>query len=248
MAGVFLWPSGWARSCLKPIFRYAHVMDFHVWLTYFVAAWVIALSPGSGAVLCMSHGLAYGVKKTSATVLGLQIGLSIVLLIAGVGVGAILVASATAFLVIKIVGAAYLIYLGIKQWRAPTAEPAVDVPEPSALQQRLPQGLTPFVPDTKRRILTGMLTNLSNPKGIVFMVAVLPQFIDPNRSLALQLLILCLTMNVVDSVVMHGYAYLASQLQHLLRTVKARVLQNRVFGGVLIFMGGSLFFVRRAVT
>jgi homoserine/homoserine lactone efflux protein len=220
-------------------------MDFHVWLTYFVAAWVIALSPGSGAVLSMSHGLSYGVKKTSATVLGLQIGLSIVLLIAGVGVGAVLVASETAFWVVKVVGAAYLIYLGFKQWRAPASAMAPFAPA-HRIDGPFRDVLGGAIPDAKRRILTGVFTNLSNPKGIVFMVAVLPQFIDPNRSLALQLFILCVTMNAVDSLVMHGYAYLASQLQNLLKTAKARVVQNRVFGGILIVMGSSLMFVRRA--
>ena len=75
-------------------------MDLHLWLAYNAAAWLIALSPGSGAVLTMCHGLAYGVRKTSVTIAGLQLGLSVTLLIAGVGVGAVLVASASAFLVV----------------------------------------------------------------------------------------------------------------------------------------------------
>ena len=62
-------------------------MELHVWLAYFAAAWVIAISPGSGAVLSMSHGLAYGVRQSSATIAGLQLGLAVILLIAGVGVG-----------------------------------------------------------------------------------------------------------------------------------------------------------------
>ena len=69
-------------------------MDFSVWLAFFAASWVIAISPGSGAVLSMSHGLAYGVRQASLTIVGLQLGLSVILLIAGVGVGALLLASA----------------------------------------------------------------------------------------------------------------------------------------------------------
>ncbi|MDO9294285.1 MAG: lysine transporter LysE, partial [Hydrogenophaga sp.] len=69
-------------------------MDLNIWLAFFAASWVIAISPGSGAVLSMSHGLAYGVRHTSATIAGLQLGLSVILLIAGVGVGALLLASA----------------------------------------------------------------------------------------------------------------------------------------------------------
>jgi homoserine/homoserine lactone efflux protein len=93
-------------------------MRWEVWLAYFAACWVIAISPGSGAVLSMSHGLSYGLKKTTTTIMGLQTGLVIILLIAGGGLGALLLASEEAFVVVKTIGAAYLIYLGIQQWRA----------------------------------------------------------------------------------------------------------------------------------
>ena len=209
-------------------------MDWHVWLAYFVASWVIAVSPGSGAVLAMSHGLAYGVRGASATVLGLQIGLAFILLVAGAGVGAVLVASAGAFMVVKLLGAAYLLWLGFKQWRAP-----VTLDDGGAQAG-------PPVMRLRQRVLTGALTNATNPKGIVFMVAVLPQFIDPKRPLLLQLLILLVTTLAVDTVVMHGYALLASRLRALLRSARARRTQNRVFGGVLVAMGASLMLVKRA--
>ncbi|MCB2016835.1 MAG: LysE family transporter [Hydrogenophaga sp.] len=212
-------------------------MELHVWLAYFAAAWVIAISPGSGAVLSMSHGLAYGVRQTSATILGLQVGLSVILLIAGAGVGALLLASATAFTVVKVVGAAYLLYLGWRQWRAP-----VDAQAPVSGQALVQH---PGLPTVRERLLTGFLTNVTNPKGIVFMVAVLPQFLDPARALWLQLLILLATTVFTDVVVMHGYALLASRAQRWLATAKARRTQNRVFGGVLMAMGASLIMVKR---
>lgn len=90
-------------------------MTFSTWVTFLIAACVIAISPGSGAVLSMSHGLNYGVKKASGTILGLQAGLLLILAIAGAGVGSILMASELAFSVIKTVGALYLIYLGFNQ-------------------------------------------------------------------------------------------------------------------------------------
>ncbi|WP_342129663.1 LysE family transporter [Hydrogenophaga sp. OTU3427] len=208
-------------------------MELQVWLAYFVASWAIALSPGSGAVLSMSHGLAYGVKKTSATIAGLQLGLAVILLVAGMGVGALLLASATAFLVVKVLGAGYLIWLGWSQWRAPVAADAGAVLLPNA-------ELSP-----RQRVLRGFITNVTNPKGIVFMVAVLPQFIDTQRPMGLQLLVLLATTVLVDLIVMHGYAFLASRLQGLLRTARARRTQNRIFGGVLMGMGASLMLVRR---
>ena len=210
-------------------------MDWHVWLAYFLAAWLIALSPGSGAVLSMSHGLQYGVRQTTATIVGLQIGLASILLVAGAGVGALLLASTTAFMVVKVLGAGYLIWLGVKQWRAPVDGAASDAAAPSE-----PAGLS-----VRQRLLRGALTNATNPKGIVFMVAVLPQFINPKQPLALQLAILLVTTLAVDSVVMHGYAFLASRLRALMQSVRARKTQNRVCGGVLMGMGASLLMVDR---
>ena len=214
-------------------------MELHVWLAYFAAAWVIAISPGSGAVLSMTHGLAYGVRGASATILGLQLGVATILLIAGVGVGAVLIASATAFTVVKVVGACYLIWLGWRQWRSP-----VDAAAPGASANAAAGGKG--LPSVKERVLLGYLTNVTNPKGIVFVVAVLPQFIDPARPLWLQLLILLATTLFADVIVMHGYAFLASRAQRWLATARARRAQNRVFGGVLMAMGASLFMVKRA--
>lgn len=212
-------------------------MELQVWLAYFLASWAIALSPGSGAVLSMTHGLAYGVQKTSATIAGLQLGLAVILLVAGVGVGALLLASATAFTVVKFAGAGYLIWLGLKQWRSPVSA-TVATGGAAPMQVR--------VPAARERFVTGFFTNVTNPKGIVFMVAVLPQFIDPQRVLWLQLLVLLVTTIAVDLVVMHGYAFLASRAQRWLATAKARRAQNRVFGGVLMGMGASLLLVKRA--
>lgn len=205
-------------------------MAWDVWWAYFFASWAIALSPGSGAVLSMSHGLSYGVRRTTVTILGLQLGLLFTLVVAGAGLGALLLASETAFTVVKVAGALYLLWLGLQQWRSnDTAAGAVHVAPMSA----------------RRRFLAGTLTNATNPKGIVFMVAVLPQFIDPARPLLLQLLILGATSCAIDLVVMHGYAALAARMQRLLRGATAARWQNRVFGGLLMAMGAALFFVRR---
>ncbi len=213
-------------------------MEWQVWIAYFVASWAIALSPGSGAVLSMSHGLAYGVRGASATILGLQAGLAVILLVAGAGVGALLVASATAFTVVKVVGAAYLMWLGWRQWRAPVEAS----PDSTASTAETP---SVALPPVRQRLGIGFFTNVTNPKGIVFMVAVLPQFIDPARPLWLQLLVLLVTTIGVDLIVMHGYAFLASRAQRWLATARARQAQNRVFGGLLMAMGASLFLVKR---
>jgi homoserine/homoserine lactone efflux protein len=95
-------------------------------------------------------------------------------------------------------------------------------------------------------VLTGFLTNATNPKGIIFMVAVLPQFISKDADLLPQLAILGVTMVTIDSIVMHGYATLASSMQRLFRDPRAMRIQNRFFGAVLVVVGSMLFFVKRA--
>ena len=154
------------------------------------------------------------------------------LLIAGGGVGAVLIASDLAFTLVKVLGACYLIYLGWSQWRS--VGNGIDVgylqAKPISWQQRT---------------LAGFLTNATNPKGIIFMVAVLPQFLAPQRPLWLQLLIMSVTCLGVDTVVMHGYAASASALRRWMRSPEAVRWQNRIFGGVLMLVGVGLFFVQR---
>ncbi len=213
------------------------LMALHTWTAYFFASILIALSPGSGAVLAMSHGLSYGVRRTQATIAGLQAGLLVILVVAGAGVGSLLVASELAFSIVKTLGASYLIYIGWSQWRSAQAL----APEEAGAQADNAKALAP-----RQLFLTGLLTNVTNPKGILFMVAVLPQFINPAQSLWLQLLLMAVTTVAVDLVVMHGYAFAASRLQNLFRNAQAVKWQNRLFGGLLMAVGAGLFFVKRS--
>lgn len=220
-------------------------MSFATWIAFFVAACVIAISPGSGAVLSMSHGLAYGVRKTTGTILGLQAGLLLVLFIAGAGVGSILLASELAFSIVKTVGALYLIYLGFSQWRA-----KVEIDGSTSASDGIhgvgkDSSAHTAVPSMRKRFLLGFLTNATNPKGIIFMVAVLPQFIAHDAALLPQLLILAATMCTVDLVVMHSYAFAASSMQRYFRDARTVKKQNRFFGSVLMAVGATLFFVKR---
>ncbi|NHZ82643.1 lysine transporter LysE [Massilia sp. CCM 8695] len=209
-------------------------MPLATWIAFVIAASLIAVSPGSGAVLSMSHGLAYGFKKASATVAGLQCGLMLVFAIAGAGVGSLLLASELAFNIVKTIGALYLMFLGVQQWRAPVVAGASRADTPMLAH-----------PSWQKRLLTGFLINATNPKGIIFMVAVLPTFISNTLPLLPQLLILGATMLTIDTIVMHGYAFLASSMQHYFRDAGAVRKQNRFFGAVLVCIGGALFFVKR---
>lgn len=209
-------------------------MELHLWLAYFAAMLALAISPGPGAVLSMGHGLSYGLRQTTVTIVGMQVGVVIIFLIAGLGVGAILLASGTAFAVVKALGAAYLVWLGVQQWRAPVQGAIANV------AARPPAHLT-----AGQRFLSGVLTDATNPKGIVFMVAVLPQFIQPGRPLVQQLLVLLATTIAIDVVIMHGYAALASALRRWLSSTRAQRAQNRLAGGVLVLMGAAVAFMSR---
>ena len=220
-------------------------MDLHTWLTFVAATCVIAISPGSGAVLSMSHGLSFGVRKASATIVGLQLGLLLILLVAGAGVGSLLLASEVAFNAVKVLGACYLIYVGFAQWRSASAAAAAPSEVVAAPGAAVSAATGADAGSWQKRCATGFLTNATNPKGIIFMVAVLPQFLSQERPLALQLAIVAATMVAVDLVVMHSYAASASALRRLLSSPRAMRSQNRVFGGLLMAVGAGLFFAQR---
>ncbi|MDO7895674.1 homoserine/homoserine lactone efflux protein [Pseudomonas citrulli] len=208
-------------------------MVLETWLAFFAACWVISLSPGAGAIASMSSGLQYGFWRGYWNALGLQLGLALQIAIVAAGVGAILTASATAFYAIKWFGVAYLVYLGIKQWRAIPG----DISDDAAVRP---------IGKPMALVFRGFLVNISNPKALVFMLAVLPQFIDPHAPLVKQYLILGATMICVDLIVMAGYTGLASKVLRLLRTPKQQRRMNRTFAGLFIGAAGLLATIRRA--
>lgn len=207
-------------------------MALETWLAFFLACWVISLSPGAGAIASMSCGMRYGFWRGYWNAIGLQVALAVQIAIVAAGLGAILAASDIAFGLIKGFGVAYLAWLGWKQWRAPVGElHACDAP---AVRGR-PMAL----------LLRGFLVNASNPKAIVFILAVLPQFIDPQRPLLLQYMTMAATMVGVDLVVMAGYTGLAARVLRLLRTPRQQRLLNRSFAALFIGAAGLLALVRR---
>ncbi len=207
-------------------------MNLYIWFSFLLAAMAIAISPGNGALLSMAHGLAYGFCRTHITVLGLQFGLVMVMLISGLGLGALLKTSPRAFLILKLSGGIYLIYLGWQQIRSAKTNNSLS-----------PVAHSDILPSAWSRFLQGFICDITNAKGIVFMVAMLPQFMEAGKPILGQLAILIVTMVFVDTVVMHGYALLASKMAHLLRNPRARMRLNYVFGIVLVLVGLSVFFV-----
>jgi homoserine/homoserine lactone efflux protein len=191
------------------------------WLSFLVASVLISISPGPGAFACMASGAAYGWKRGYWIALGMQGGVLLLLAVVGGGLGALLAVSPVAFSVLKLIGAAYLAYLGLKLWRAvPPAE------EETAVAKR-----------AKARgqfLLEGFLINATNPKGMIFMLAVLPPFIDLHRPKIPQYLTIAWTMVAVDLVVMAVYTALGAQLLRIMKRPRNQRILNRGFGTIFI--------------
>lgn len=208
-------------------------MELSTWLAFFAASWAISISPGAGAVAAMSAGLNHGFKRGYITTLGLVLGIWLQLVVVGVGLGALVATSATAFQVVKWLGVAYLVWLGIQQWRAP-ARPVAAVGEGAAL-----------VP-VRTMLLKGVMVNAVNPKGTVFLLAVVPQFLDLAQPLALQYLVIGLTLGFTDLVVMAGYTALAARVLSALKSPAHMRMMNRVFGSLFVVAGAFLSVFKRA--
>lgn len=196
-------------------------MSFHLWLGFLAATLIVALSPGPGAVLSMSLGIRHGYWHALAGIAGLQTALLMQLTLVATGLGALLAASETAFTVVKLAGAGYLVWLGVCKWRAGTIDAKRTV--------------GPDLPGGFYR--QGILVNLGNPKAIVFIAALVPQFIDPSAPKLPQFLIIALTTCMTDTLVMSCYALLASRFRHVTRNPRAALLQNRLFGGLFVSTG-----------
>jgi homoserine/homoserine lactone efflux protein len=197
-------------------------VSIETWIALFVASWLISLSPGPGAISCMAAGMRYGYRAGLWNILGLQLGLVLLVAIIAVGLGALLAASTLAFAAVKWVGVTYLVWLGIQHWRAqPRAM------EPGQETARRPREL----------LLRGFLINASNPKGIVFMAAVLPQFIDPAAPQWPQYTTAAATLVATDLVVMSGYTLLASQLLGALRSPIHVRRSQKLFGAGFVGAG-----------
>lgn len=208
-------------------------MDLHLWATFFAVNLLASLSPGPGAVASMNAGLAQGSRGGWRLVLGLQLALLLQLSVVALGAGALLAASETTFQILRWGGAAYLVWLGLAQWRAAWM----------ASVQAQPTGA---VWPARGLVWRGVLVNLSNPKAVLFMAALVPQFIDPVRPLVWQYLLIAVTMCGVDALVMGGYATLAAHLQPWFQSPRLARWRNFLFGGTFILLGLAMLGMERA--
>ena len=196
-------------------------MSFQIWLAYMLACWVISISPGAGAIASMSSGLNYGFKHGYWNALALLVQIGIV----AAGAGVLFATTPWAFWVVKWFGVSYLLYLAYMQWHAPIQ------------MIEIQQDLRPK--SRSKLVLYGFLVNMSNPKAIVFLLAVLPQFLDLSKPQWIQYVIMAVTMITIDLIVMAGYTGLASKVLRLLTSPKQQKYMNRTFA-VLFACAASL--------
>lgn len=199
-------------------------MALHTWLLYLTAVIGLSLTPGPNGLLALTHGALYGHRKTLWTVAGGVIGFAVLMALSMFGIGALLKASANALILLKWIGGAYLVWLGIQLWRAPALHlsaptQAAAKPGPTLLRQ-------------------GLLSALSNPKVILFFGAFLPQFLDPRGDLLVQFAVMALTFALVEGLV----EYLLARAAHRIRPWLARSGKgfNRCCGGLFALMGAAL--------
>jgi homoserine/homoserine lactone efflux protein len=215
-------------------------MQWDLWLAFVGASIAISVSPGAGAIQSMATGLSHGLRRGAWSVAGLQIGLMTQLAVVAIGLGAAVAKSVVAFTVIKWVGVLYLIYLAVRQWRTTGDDLTAKVTDDAAGSDARGGRLT--------LLLRGALVNLTNPKGLVFLLAVLPQFVVLSRPLLPQYLTIAATMVVVDVVVMCGYTGLSSRLLGWLRTPRQQRTLNRTMSGLFAVAAVVLSLVRRGAT
>lgn len=200
-------------------------MSLHTWLIYFLAALGLSLSPGPNGLLALTHGALHGRRKTLYTVLGGSLGFATIIALSMFGIGALLKASLGWLTALKWLGGAYLVWLGVQVWRAPPIAALAQQPAGSGA------GGWPL-------FRAGALSALTNPKGILFFAAFLPQFIDPARSLAMQFVIMAGTFVAIEFVTEVLIASMAQRISRWLARVGRGF--NRACGGVFIAIGVAL--------
>ena len=196
-------------------------MTLTLWLGFLLAAILIAVTPGPGAVLSMSVGVRHGYIPALKAILGLQAAILIHLVIVALGLGAIVAASSAAFAAIKLVGVVYLVWLGVQKWRAPVGQ----------------QAETVVVLHSENLFTQGLLVNLTNPKAIIFIAALVPQFIDQSQPIIHQYLIIAATLCATDVFVMSIYALVAAKISNCFFVPSSTQIQNRIFGGLFVLAG-----------
>ena len=210
-------------------------MSIEIWLAFVAASAVLLAIPGPTVLLVISYALGHGRRAAAATVTGIALGDFTAMTASMLGLGALLATSAELFAVLKWVGAAYLIYLGIKLWRAPVA--TVDASDDAVARER-----------PLRIFLHAYAVTALNPKSIIFFVAFLPQFLNRAEPVALQMVVFEATFLVLAAINATAYGLMASMARKTIRKPRTQRLVNRIGGSLMIGAGLLAFGWRRAAS
>ncbi len=208
-------------------------MDFTAWLAFVAATTALLLIPGPTVLLVLSYAIGHGRTVAVSTALGVALGDFIAMTCSLAGLGALVLASATLFQVLKWVGAAYLVYLGVKLLKSARGTGLVVTPEADAVNQR---GI----------FWHACAVTALNPKSIAFFIAFVPQFIRPDQPLAAQFAILVATFVGLAGVNALIYALLAARMRPVIERPGVIAWLTRAGGGALIAMGLATAALRRS--
>lgn len=205
-------------------------MNMKLYALFLIMATMTILSPGPGVIMTLTNSLREGFRGTLAGILGLASGIVIVAGVSATGLGLVLATSALAFTVIKFVGAAYLIYLGVRLWRAP----------PFKFQETAARSVS-----VARRFVEGLSLQVTNPKSIFFFLSVFPQFIDQSAPYGTQFSFLVFTFSALLVAIHCMYAFFAFRAKRWLTSEQGGTVVNKVGGGTLVFFGALLATAKR---
>ena len=204
-------------------------MELHVYLAFVVATAIMIALPGPSVLLTVAHSISFGWQPALSTVAGATMGIAVQLIVAAIGLTSLLSMVTEAFEWLRWAGAAYLVYLGIKQWRS---------------------ARDPLVFDTSsvsktNLFVQGLVITIPNPKSLIFIAAFLPQFIDAARPLGLQFVFIVPTFLVITFAVTSVWALVAGNISGFLRSQRAFQSVLRTAGGLMIIAGVGLALARR---
>ncbi|MET3710578.1 threonine/homoserine/homoserine lactone efflux protein [Sphingomonas trueperi] len=202
-------------------------MAMKTWWLYVTAVFFVSMTPGPNMLHVMVQSIREGAARVLPTTAGLMSANMFCLIASAAGLGALLKASPGLYDVLRYAGVAYLLWLGIKAWRAPVEEAHADA-------------AVPVRQSVRARYLTGLGTGLSNPKLIVFAAALFPQFLDVGRPFLPQLAILIATFAVIEAFWFSVYALGGRSLAAWLAPARRQRMFNRVTGGVFVAFGAAL--------
>lgn len=201
-----------------------HAMRLDTWLIYLAASVGLSLSPGPNGLLALTHGALHGHRRTLYTIGGGAAGFVLVIALSMFGIGALILSSLVWLTILKWIGGAYLVWLGVQVWRSPPVATQLE----GVARRR--SGFSLF--------RQGALSATTNPKGLLFFVAFLPQFIDPHRSLGLQFAAMAGTFVATEVATEFTLAVAAHRIRPWLARVGRRF--NRACGAIFVAVGLAL--------